>query len=223
MDNQECEIFGIKFRKESTTGFLSVSNLARAYEKGRWMHGWSAADISSIMQSKKFVERTYHVLIQKNIISCDFEEFSKMCEESGITKVLKSLNVWRTTGARHTKSVMCDAYIWVALALELNPMIYAKVKIFITEGLLFDRIEAGDEFRPMNKAISTIVANPNYARYSMAINEKVFGKHFTGMRNLANAAELKQIVKIEQMVTSVIELGLVKTEEQVLNTIKNLK
>jgi hypothetical protein len=116
---------------------------------------------------------------------------------------------------------MCDPYIWVAIALELNPMIYAKVISFVTDSLIFDRIEAGDEFRPMNNAIKKIVPNPDYKKYSIAINERVFGKHLTGMRNLATASELKKITKIEQFINQGISIGMIKNETQIMYSIAN--
>jgi hypothetical protein len=140
----------------------------------------------------------------------------------GIAKLLKSLNVYKTTGARHTKEVMCNPYIWVLLAMELNPMIYAKVVIWLTDSLIFDRIEAGTEYRPMNDAIKKIIPNAEFYKYAMAINERVFEKHFAGMRNLASANELKKITKIEQFITQGIDLGMIKNEAQILYTIKTL-
>jgi hypothetical protein len=117
---------------------------------------------------------------------------------------------------------MADPYIWVAIALELNPMIYAKVLTFITDTLIFDRIEAGDKFRPMNNAITKIIPNPDYKKFSIAINEKVFGVHKTGMRDLASASELKRISKIEQFIKSGIDIGMIKNEQQILYSIKNI-
>ena len=52
----------------------------------------------------------------------------EMVKNEGIAKVLKGLGVWKTTGARATKTVYCDPYIWVLLAMELNPKIYAEIE-----------------------------------------------------------------------------------------------
>jgi hypothetical protein len=116
---------------------------------------------------------------------------------------------------------MANPYIWVLLAMELNPMIYAKVIIWLTDSLIFDRIEAGTEFKPMNQAIKNIVKNPDYPKYSIEINKKVFGTHITGMRNLATSSELKKITKIEQFITSAIEMEMIKTDEQIIKTIQS--
>lgn len=153
-------------------------------------------------------------------INLDILKFIEMIQKEGIAKVLKGLGVYKTTGARETKATYCDPYIWILLAMELNPMIYAIVVVWLTDSLIFDRVEAGDEYKPMNKAIATIVENPDYWKYAKAINNKVFGHHMTGMRNLASSQELKKITKIEQMVQTNITCGLLKTEEEILRFIE---
>lgn len=221
MKSKDRELFGVVIKQETKNGFLSLTELQKAYEIARWQYGWSEINIASLMQSSKMVERLYYLLKDKDIIKVDLSIFMDMCKNEGITKVLKGLQVWKTTGKASTKTVMCDPYIWVAIALELNPMIYAKVISFVTDSLIFDRIEAGDEFRPMNNAIKKIVPNPDYKKYSIAINERVFGKHLTGMRNLATVSELKKITKIEQFINQGISIGMIKDEKQVMYAIAN--
>ncbi len=222
MKSKDRELFGILIKQETKTGFLCLSELQRAYEIARWQYGWSEINIASLMQSSKMLERLFYVLKDKEIIKVELSTFMEMCQNEGITKVLKGLQVWKTTGRGSNKLVMCDPYIWVAIALELNPMIYAKVISFITDSLIFDRIEAGDEFKPMNNGIKSIVNNPDYKKYSIAINEKVFGKHLTGMRNLATSGELRKITKIEQFIAQGISIGMIKNDEQIIYSIKNL-
>jgi hypothetical protein len=201
---------------------LSVSDLQKAYETARWQYGWSERRTDVIMQTQDFRERVFYLLEKQDVIKTDILGFIQMVEKEGITNTLKGLGVWKTTGARQTKSVMCDPYIWVLLAMEMNPMIYAKVIIWLTDSLIFNRIEAGTLYKPMNSAIKSIIENPDYAKYARLINIKIFGEHVTGMRNLANAKELKSIAKLEETVTKAIEMGWVKNEEDLINAINNL-
>lgn len=222
LQSQDRELFGVIIKQETKTGFLSITELANAYDKARWQYGWSSKHLPTLMQSHTMTERIYYILKERDLIKVSFDTFMEMVDREGIAKVLKGLGVWRTTGKGSNRVVMCDPYIWVAIAVEMNPMLYAKVMMFITDSLIFDRIEAGNEFKPMNKAISTIVTNPDYKKYATAINEKVFGFHQTGMRNLATAKQLKDITKIEQFVKQGIELGLITTDDQIVNSIKNI-
>jgi len=146
--------------------------------------------------------------------------FIEMVDREGITKVLKGLGVYKTTGARETKMTMANPYIWVLLAMELNPMIYAKVVMFLTDSLIFDRIDAGNEYKPMNSRIKGIIVEPDYAKYARLINTKVFGLHQSGMRNIASSKELRKIADIEKYVIKCIEQKFITNEEQLINAIE---
>jgi len=221
LKSKDRELFGVIIKQETKTGYLSVSELQKAYETARWQYGWSDKRISDIMQTDAFKERIFYLFENQGIIKTTFPAFIDMVENEGIAKVLKGLGVYKTTGARENKATYADPYIWMLIAMELNPMIYAKVVIWLTDSLVFDRVEAGDEFKPMNTAIKKVVQNPDFPKYSIAINKKVFGKHLTGMRNLASAKELKNITKIEQYITQGINMKMIKDEMQIMYSIEN--
>jgi hypothetical protein len=221
INSKDRSLFGVTIKQETKTGFLSVTELQRAYEIARWQYGWSERDIKNIMQTIDFKERVFYLLQNQGVIKVSILTFMKMIEKEGIAKVLKGLGVYKTTGARTTKCTFTNPYIWILLAMELNPMIYATVVTWLTDSLIFDRIEAGDEFRPMNTAIKSIIINPDYRKYSIAINEKVFGRHLTGMRNLASAKELRKITKIEQFISQGINMKMIRDDNQIMYSISN--
>lgn len=220
LKSKDRELFGVVIRQETKTGFLSISDLQKSYDVARWQHGWTDRKISDVMQTTSFKDSVFYLLEKQGVIKTNRVGFIEQVENEGIAKVLKGLGVYKTTGARDTKSTYADMYIWLLIALELNPIVKSNVVMWVGDSLVFDRIEAGDEFRPMNAAINTIVPNPDYPKYSIAINEKVFGKHITGMRNLASAKELKNITKIEQYISQGINMGMIKDEKQVMYAIE---
>jgi hypothetical protein len=221
LQSKDRDLFGVVIKQETKTGFLSVSELQKAYEIARWQHGWSDRKVADIMQTDFFKERVFYLLDKQGVIKTSLSGFMEMVEKEGIAKVLKGLGVYKTTGARQTKTTFCNPYIWILLAMELNPMIYATVITWLTDSLIFDRIEAGDEYKPMNAAIKSIVPNPDYKKYAIAINKKVFSAHLSGMRNLASAQELKKIAKIEQFISQGINMKMIQNDEQVMYTIEN--
>jgi hypothetical protein len=162
----------------------------------------------------------YHILKERNLINLRFLQFTELVESEGLITVMKGLGVWKTTGRGENRNVVCDPYIWTLLAMELNPMLYAKVVIWLTDSLLFDRMEAGDKFKPMNGAIARLLEKPDYPKYAREINLRVFGEHIQGMRNLACAKELRLISEIENTVTKAIEHGWVKSEDDILKLIR---
>jgi hypothetical protein len=220
MKSQDREVFGIKVRQETKNGFMSVTDLQQAYEKARWMHGWSDRSIHTVLQASGTQEKVYHLLKERNLINLGFPNFTELVESEGLITVMKGLGVWKTTGRGTNRNVVCDPYVWTLLAMELNPMLYAKVIIWLTDSLIFDRMEAGDKFKPMNGAISRLLEKPDYPKYAREINLRVFGEHIQGMRNLASAKELRLISEIENTVTKAIEHGWVKSEEEILKLIR---
>lgn len=220
MKSTDRELFGVTIKQSSKNAFLSISDLQKSYEKARWQYGWSERGVNTIMQTVDFKERVYHLLFERGLVKVGIPTFMEMIDNDGITKVLKGLEVYKTTGRGENKSTYADPYIWVLLAMELNPMLYAKVVIWLTDTLIFDRIEAGSEFMPMNTAIKSIVPNPKYPDYAKAINEKVFGVHQTGMRQLASAKELRKISDIEKYIIKCISQGFIKNEAMLLKVLK---
>ena len=221
LNSADRMLFGITIKQETKGCFLSVTDLQNAYERARYQYGWSDKRISDILSNESTKERFYYLLKEQGSIKATFPVFIEMVEKEGIVNVLKGLGTYKTTGRGSNKTVMCDPFIWMLLAMELNPMIYAKVIIWLTDTLIFDRIEAGTEYMPMNASIKKIVENPDYPKYAKAINTKVFSRHETGIRNIAKSDELKQIADIEKFVTKSINIGMVKTEQQVMYLINN--
>lgn len=223
MKSSDRNLFGVTIRQNTKDQMLSVSDLQKSYEKARWMHGWKDRRIERILSTDDFRERLFHLLKERDLIKTPFSAFIEMVEREGVTKVMKGLKVWKTTGRGNNRMVVCDPYIWVLIAMEMNPMIYAKVVIWLTDTLIFDRIEAGDEFRPMNAAIKSIIDRPDYSKYARMINKKVFGHHQRGMRDLASANELRKIADVEKFVKNTIDMGMVKNDSHLTHIIENYK
>lgn len=219
ISSSDRELFGVTIKQDTKSQMLSLSDLQQAYEVARWQHGWSERRVNDLLTNRPMQERLFYILENKGIIKTSMNGFMDMLEKEGITRTLKGLGVWKATGARGNNQVYCDPYIWVLIAMEMNPMIYARVVVWLTDSLVFNRIEAGSEYAPMNAAISSIIKNTDYTVYAKAINNRVFGRHITGMRNLASAKELRKISDIEKMVTTAIKNGWVKNESEILNAI----
>lgn len=223
LSSVDRELFGITIRQNTKDHMLSITDLKNAYDKARFMHGWPSKDLNTLMRTDDFLERCYYVLKERDLIKTSFDGFIEMTKNEGITRSLKGLGVWKTTGARSNKMVVADPYIWVLIAMEMNPLLYAKVVIWLTDTLIFDRIEAGAEYQPMNSAIKSVIKKPDYSKYAKAINENVFNMHQRGIRNLASASQLKMITQIEKFVINCINMGVIKTEKHLLTAIKNYK
>lgn len=221
LNSSDRELFGVTIKQETKNSFLSITDLQKAYEKARWVYGWSDRRLSDILGGIDTKERIYHILKERDLIKTEITAFMEMVKSEGLTKVLKGLGLYKTTGRAENKTVMADPYIWMLLAMELNPMLYAKVVIWMTDTLILDRVDAGSEFLPMNSAIKSICVSPDYPQISRTLNIRVFGFHQNGMRNLASAKELRKISDIEKFVANAIKQKWLKSEEEVLKAIEN--
>ena len=144
-------------------------------------------------------------------------------ENQGIVKTLKKYGVFRTTGARTTKTSWCNPYIFTLIALELNPEFYAKVVIWISDKLMINRIEAGDFCKALNRSIAKF--NPdgnNYITLSKALNYIVFGKHFAGIRNTGSKDQLRDLANLEEKMAFAIDMGYIGSFDVVISELRKI-
>lgn len=224
LSSTDRELFGVTIRQNTKEQFLSVTDLQHAFEKGKWQYGWTGQTINQLMLTDELAKKCYGVLLECDFIKCDMSKFMGMVNNNGLITVLKGLDVYKTTGRGSNKQVMAHPYIWMSIAIELNYVLYGKVIKWLTDSLVFDRIEAGNEYMPMNSAIKKVLgSSADYPKYARLINTRVFGQHQTGMRNLASAKDLRKIADIEKFIINAIEQGWLKTDNDITNSIVNYK
>lgn len=222
MNSPDRELFGIRVRQQSKTEFLNLSDLQNAYNIAAEDYGWAATrTVSDVLSTNANAERIYYLLKNQDSINMTFVQFIEEVEKNGMPSTLKRYGVYKTTGARHTKTTWCDPYIWVLVAMELNPMLYAKTVVWLTDGLLINRIEAGNFYKGFSAAISTF-NNPDYSKIAMALNFVVFGRHETGIRNQATRTELKELASLEEKMAFAIEMGYIVNQDQLLHELKKM-
>jgi hypothetical protein len=319
--SKDRDLFGVVIKQEPQTGFLSVSELQKAYEIARMQYGWGESCLASLMQAKDFKIQLFNELTSRGLLQIDLFEFNKTVSDIGITKFLKRHNLWITKGARASKQAYCEEVIFKMITIRLFGSFYYSIEpewlqligVNITNtlkraesfennfisiiidkiGFLADSVQK--QFRLKNyiydlcidifdkrilieyheeqhngsynlqndkdkyntavnngyfyvvipigseslelKFIKDILSNKedidsvneiSYYRfntdvdlkYSIAINERVFGKHMTGIRNLATSSEMQKITKLEQFINGSIKTGFATTDEQILHGIK---
>lgn len=209
-------IFGVTVRQQENT-FLSLTDLQNAYNRAALEYGWSEKRVDHFTNSQSGIEDIYELLLERGIIAnVNISTFAKNMKNSP-TKYLKQLGVWKTTRKNGVADVFVDPYIWVYIALWLNPKIKSKVVIWLTDSLIFNRLEAKAQYRPMTKAIQKYLEpiTPKkerqylYANEANLINELVFGKKGKGLRDVATAKQLRDVETLERFNTYLLQNGVI--------------
>jgi hypothetical protein len=232
MESVDRNLFGVLIKQKTDRCFLSVSDLTDAYTIARIQKGWSHTGVDNITRNKSFVERVYYTVDWQKlendykIIKPQFSGFIEECQKENITKVLKRYKLWQTTGARETRQTWCDPYIWVLLALELNPEIYGTVVKWLTDKLIFNRIEAGINYKPLTDAVNEKFNDVQFYHYiniAKAINKKIFGEHYPNIRNNANEKQLSQLNALEVFLHNLLEADVITNYQETVNWIDKFK
>lgn len=218
LNSPSRELFGVNVRQETKTGFLNLTDLQEAFTRARVLNGWLDKRIDHIINYQDNCERIFYLLKERNLINVSLHTFTENVKNIGVVKYLKQTQVYKTTGRGTNKTTWCDPYIWVLIALELNPMLYAKVVIWLGDKLLLNRIEAGNFYKSLSRAI-TKFDNIDYTTLARSLNHKIFGRHETGIRNLATKEELERLYQLEANIAFAIDMGFVKSFNECINLI----
>lgn len=221
MKSTDRNLFGVTIRQETKTQFLSVTDLQEAYTRARVQNGWVQKNINEILSTPAMAERIYFVLTEAENIKIDFPIFMEDVRKTSVVKTLKKYRLYKTTGARANKQTMCNPYIWMMIAMELNPRIYAKVIVWLTDNLIINRIEAGDRYNALCRAIRKF-PDADYRSVAMGINYIVFNVHETQIRDTATAEQLKEIDDLQKSLAFAVDMGYIKTMAALLSEMRKL-
>jgi len=219
VSSTDRELFGVTIRQESKTQFLNLSDLQDAYDSVKHQKGWAKdRTVIKTLMSKDNHERIYYLLEKQGFIKGDILPFIE--EMKNPTKHLKKIKAYKTTGARHTKTTWCNPYLWVLIAMEMNPELYASVVMWLGDKLILNRIEAGNLYRGFSEAISKF--NPDYRETAKALNYIVFDKHKNGIRNEATQEQLSDLIDVQKQLAFAVNMGYINTYKELMESMRKM-
>lgn len=221
LKSKDRVLFGVTIRQDTKNGFLSVTDLQESYFRARVEKGWSDRRIERILSTNDSAERIFYILEKQGFIKTQFCAFMEDVKKTSLVKVMKKCGAYKTCGARENKHTMCNPYIWVLLAMELNPELYATVIMWLTDNLITNRIEAGDKYNELCRAASKF-SNVDYASMGRALNYVIFNKHEKMLRNTASQEELKEIDDIQKSLAFAINMGYIKSFDSLMHEFRRL-
>ena len=224
LSDTDRNLFGVTIRQQTKGEMLSLNDLQEAYTHARVQFGWKDKEYQKILNFEDNIERIYYILNEQKMLSDkkQLNAFYESVKEKGMTKVLKEYGAYKTTGRGENRQVVCNPYIWMLVAMELNPMLYAKVVTWATDKLILNRIEAGDFYRELSSALYKL-PDTDYKELGKSLNMKIFGKHEPNLRNKGSEIELENLKKLEYGLAFGINQGWIKNMDDVQKTINEFE
>ena len=221
LESKDRILFGITIRQDTQKEFLSLSDLQESYTIARLKNGWSDRRINDILSSNTSSERVYYILKERGFIEAGISAFMDEVQKTSLVRVMKKYGAYKTIGRGENRTTMCEKYIWIMLALELNPEIYAKVVCWIGDSLIINRIEAGDKYNDLCRACSKF-KDVDYRIIAKGLNYIIFNVHETLIRNKATQLELKELDDLQRSLAFSVDMGYINSFDDLHNTMKKL-
>lgn len=222
MISKDKILYGVVIRQDIKTSFMSLTGLQEAYTRKRVEMGWNDKRIENILSNKESAERIFYILKkQKYLKHENLNEFMDMVESESLIKVMKWYKAYKTTGRGENRNVMCDPYIWVLVAIELNPMLYAEVTGWLNDKLILDRIGIGDKYNTLSRAVS-IFDDVDYAEMADKLNWIIFNKHGYVLDNRATQEQLKELETLQSNLAFCIEMGTISSFSNLMNMMRSI-
>lgn len=222
MVSKDRELFGVTIKQDTKTSFMSLTDLQEAYTRKRIEMGWNDKRIENILSNKESAERIFYILDKQGyMVKTTQAVFMEMVEKESLIKVMKKLGAYKTVGRGANRRTVCNPYIWVLVAMELNPMLYAEVVMWLTDRLILNRIEAGDKYNTLSRAVAKF-DDVDYAKMARGLNYIVFNEHQTMIRNKATQEQLRELDQLQSNLVFYIDMGHVKSFNDLLNVMRGL-
>ena len=204
LQSESRELLGRNISVMSKDGFVCITEVMDVLSQKRAAMGLEPKRLDHLMSTSSFQEKMNALIKELNI--------SKLTD-------LKKYGMAYRRGKGKDQKWFVNPYFFVMIALELDPEIYAKVILWLTDNFIENRNIAGEAYIKMCKSVSSLIKNKSELSdkikiVAKAINFIVFNKHEDGIRNFATKNELNEIISIENAVGAIIDGEFVHSFEE---------
>ena len=130
-----------------------------------------------------------------------------------------------TISGRTPDKVWMHPYLFIKFSMWINPRFEVKVIKFVYDELIRYRNEAGDAYKELASAIVKITPKKEIptamTKIAQALNFVCTNHHEREMRNQMDEPTMKEMVKLEQDVTLLINEGHLTTIDNTINYLRN--
>ena len=129
-----------------------------------------------------------------------------------------------TISGRTPDKVWMHPYLFIKFSMWINPRFEVKVIKFVYDELIRYRNEAGDAYRELASAVVKIAPKKDIptamTKIAQALNFVCTNHHEKEMRNQMDETTMKEMVKLEQDVALLINVGHLKSVEALINYLR---
>lgn len=116
--------------------------------------------------------------------------------------------------------------LFIDLAMWINPEFKYDVIKFVHDQLIQYRNDAGDAYKDMAAAISTIVSKSLMKevmrKIAIGLNYVIYGDHKSGMRNrVGDESKARELLELEKDITKSIRRGFISNMDQLMDFLRN--
>jgi hypothetical protein len=116
-----------------------------------------------------------------------------------------------TISGRTSDKVWMHPFLFIDFAMWINPTFKVTVIKFVYDELIKFRNDAGDAYREMSAAVAKITPKKEIpvaiSKIAQGLNYICFGEHEKEIRNRQGEDKMKELVKLEQEITLLINVG----------------
>lgn len=210
----------------SDNGFVCITKAMDILSKKREKSGLEPRRLNDILNKPDFKETVIELankLVERGARNINL---SKIGNGHLSLFELNKMGMAKRRGKGKDQQWFIDPYVFINIAIEMDPETRADIILWITDGLIKFRNAAGDAYINMCKQISTIIENKSdfqecIKRVAKGINYIVFNYHEDGYRNNATSDQLDEIVLIENIISSNIDDGYIKDFNDLIKFLGN--
>ena len=136
-------------------------------------------------------------------------------------KSIKYVKGKNTSKGRTKDQVWMHPYMFIKLAMWINPKFELQVIKFVYDELIKNRHLAGDNYNVLTAALATM-PDIDYKKVATAIQWIVFNRTGKNLRQQATQEQLSEISDIESKLAYAIDMGFIKSYDELIITMRKM-
>lgn len=227
MQSKDRVLSGVNISVMPKDGYICLTDATKALNEKRLKKGLMPKKVNDIMSTLAFRERI--IDLSNELINNElWRSINIRLQESSLIisslHDLKKLGLAYRKGKREDQKWFVEPYVFSMIALEMDSAFYAKVIVWLNDGLIQIRNDAGDSYKKMCSSIDKLIPRnervDRFKEVARAINHIVFNYHEEGIRNKASLKELSDITFLENSIYSIINNELILDFESLISYLR---